>query len=124
MLNLREAAEHVGMSKSSIFRAIKTGRLSATRDEHGGVQIDPAELARVYPPTTECALHVQGEHRGTEESTEILRVRNAELAAQNTLLMQMVDDLRGERNRWAAQAERLALTGPPTRAWWPWRRSA
>src|SRR5919202_175787 len=50
MLNLREAAEQAGTSKSSIFRAIKSGRLSATRDDFGGVQIDPAELARAFPP--------------------------------------------------------------------------
>ena len=123
MLNLREAAEHVGMSKSSIFRAIKIGRLSATRDEHGGVQIDPSELARVFPRAEERARTVQGEQRGTAPSTEELRVQNAELAARVALLTQMVDDLKGERNRWAAQAERLALTGPPARTWWPWRRT-
>src|SRR3954452_13431580 len=50
MLNLREAAEQAGTSKTSIFRAIKSGRLSATRDDQGGVQIDPAELARAFPP--------------------------------------------------------------------------
>jgi hypothetical protein len=47
---LREAAEQAGTSKTSIFRAIKSGRLSATRDDQGGVQIDPAELARALPP--------------------------------------------------------------------------
>jgi len=49
------------------------------------------------------------------------------LAAQR----EAADTLRAERDRWAAQAERLALTAlqpapapPVRRGWWPWRRSA
>src|SRR3954463_5534710 len=85
MLNLREAAEQAGTSKSSIFRAIKSGRLSATRDDQGGVQIDPAELARAYPPRSdpERAGTVPAGNRGTDprdDGTEGLRVRNAALA--------------------------------------------
>jgi excisionase family DNA binding protein len=48
-LSLREAAQQAGTSKSTILRAVKAGRLSATRDDDGGYRIDPAELHRVYP---------------------------------------------------------------------------
>jgi hypothetical protein len=36
------------MSKSSIWRAIKAGRLSASRIDDGGFAIDPAELFRAF----------------------------------------------------------------------------
>jgi len=49
-LTLGEAEDEVGVAKSTISRAIKAGRLSANRNEHGHYQIDPAELFRVYPP--------------------------------------------------------------------------
>jgi excisionase family DNA binding protein len=49
-LSLREAAEQAGVSKSTIFRAIKAGRMSAGRDDDGNFLIDPAELFRVYEP--------------------------------------------------------------------------
>lgn len=49
MLTLAEAAERVGKSKPTLQRAIKAGKLSASRDEHGAYRIDPAELARAYP---------------------------------------------------------------------------
>jgi len=49
-LTLGEAEDEVGVAKSTISRAIKAGRLSASRNEHGHYQIDPAELFRVYPP--------------------------------------------------------------------------
>jgi hypothetical protein len=130
MLNLREAAEQAGTSKSSIFRAIKSGRLSATRDDLGGVQIDPAELARVYPPKPPALEHagtMPAAHRGTETSeggTEELRVRNAALEAEVRLLREMAENLKAERDRWAAQAERLALSAPAQqrRALWDWLR--
>ena len=47
--SLSQAAEAVGMNRSSILRAIKAGKVSATRDEYDQWQIEPAELHRVYP---------------------------------------------------------------------------
>jgi len=47
---LGQAAKAVGMSKTSILRSIKTGRISAGRDEFGQWAIEPCELHRVYPP--------------------------------------------------------------------------
>jgi|OM-RGC.v1.020918128 hypothetical protein len=48
MLSPNDAAKRVGKSKTTILRAIKNGRLSATRDDNGNHQIDPSELARVF----------------------------------------------------------------------------
>src|SRR3954451_6871862 len=49
MFSLSEAAKLTGQSKSTIWRAIKSGRLSASRTDTGDYQIDPAELHRVFP---------------------------------------------------------------------------
>ena len=49
-LSLREAAEEAGTSKSTIWRAVKSGRMSATRTDDGGFAIDPGELFRAFPP--------------------------------------------------------------------------
>ena len=46
MLSLSEAAKLSGQSKSTIWRAVNSGRLSATRTYTGDYQIDPAELHR------------------------------------------------------------------------------
>src|SRR4029077_16484506 len=50
---LGQAAKAVGMSKTSILRSIKAGRISAGRDELGQWAIEPCELHRVYPPLTD-----------------------------------------------------------------------
>lgn len=97
MLGLRQAAQQAGVSKSTILRAIRAGRLSGTRTEDGGYAIDPAELFRVYPPDVaaqRCAR--QGLGRGpangaadVSASTEAISrvaVQEAELAGARQLI--------------------------------------
>ena len=49
---LGQAAKATGKTKGTIANAIKKGRLSAGKDDIGQYQIDPAELHRIYPPST------------------------------------------------------------------------
>jgi len=128
-LSLRQAAKEAGTSKSTILRAIQSGRLSAGRTDDGGYAIDPAELFRVYPPkSTLTAAERSGEGAVTQETAgdlsgdaTDLRVRNAQLEAVVNALRAILDsekkraeELREDRDRWAAQAQRLALPPPPS----------
>ena len=130
-LSLREAATAAGTSKSTILRAIQSGRMSAPRTDEGGYAIDPAELFRVYAPVSKDDV---SEGRSTtsrdadegqdapdpETSDEVrLRIRNArlegELAALKGLLeaeKRRADELREDRDRWHVQAERFAIAAP------------
>lgn len=47
-LSLSAAAKATGRSKSTIGRAIKSGKISARRDEAGGYHIDASELTRAF----------------------------------------------------------------------------
>jgi len=60
LLTLGEAEREVDVTKSTLSRAIKDGRLSATKNEHGHFQIDPAELFRVYEPIERNDSEEQG----------------------------------------------------------------
>jgi hypothetical protein len=102
--------------------------LSATRTDDGGYSIDPAELFRVYPPTSVASDPEADRSAGQNaialapiNSTEML-VRQAQLEAAVSGLQAILDserkrgeELRTERDRWAAQAERLALPAPQNR---------
>ncbi len=50
LLNLTAASRVAGVGRSTIVRALKSGRLSATTNEHGERVIDTSELARVFGP--------------------------------------------------------------------------
>lgn len=54
-----QAAEAVGLSKSGLIKAIKTGKISAEKDLNGEWVIQPVELFRVYPP-----VHTNGHSNG------------------------------------------------------------
>jgi hypothetical protein len=50
MFSLGTAAKAAGVSKSTIHRAVASGRMSARSKGSVGYEIDPAELFRVFPP--------------------------------------------------------------------------
>lgn len=47
-LSVKEAAELAGVSKSALFKAINTGRLSAEKEANGAWKIQVVELERAY----------------------------------------------------------------------------
>jgi hypothetical protein len=52
-LSLADAAKLVGVSKSALFKAMKRGVITCTRDEVSGEwRVDVSELQRVYTPVS------------------------------------------------------------------------
>ena len=52
MFTITESAKEANVSRAAIHKAIKAGRLSATKNDDGNYLIDAAELFRVYQPVT------------------------------------------------------------------------
>lgn len=55
MYKISEAVKATGVSKATIHRARENGKISASKDENGHYQFDPAELHRVFPRRTDTA---------------------------------------------------------------------
>jgi hypothetical protein len=100
-ITLREASEKVGVTRQTLMKAIKIGRVSAEKSDNGEWRIEPVELFRVWPPVTGVQQPLQP--KLTESDTPGLQ-------AENRLLREQVAELREERNAWREQAQRLALT--------------
>ena len=119
-LSLSQAAKLSGKSKSTINRAIKTGKLSATRHEDGTYSIDPAELARAFD------LEPLGgsKRRDADPDGTRLLERIAALEAMLDREREISDDLKEDRDRWRQQATALLTDqrpATPNKAkWWPW----
>ena len=60
-ITLTEAAKQVGITKSGLMKAIKKGKLSAEKDVHGEWTVDPAELFRVYPKSSDSTKDKNGQ---------------------------------------------------------------
>jgi hypothetical protein len=95
-LSLSQAARLTGRSKSTIGRAIKSGRLSASRNEDGTFGINPAELLRAFPKDAPEPV----QHRPASGSRD--RDETAELRAR----LAVAEALAEERARALEAAER------------------
>jgi excisionase family DNA binding protein len=137
-LTLGQAAKLTGLGKTTLTRAIRAGRLSATRNDTGGYTIDAAELARVYPFPAPASGHPEGPdatgvvaHHATANAT--LEGEVAHLREMLAMMREQAADLREDRDRWRDQASRLALPAPrpqepapatPATSWWKWLRTS
>src|ERR1017187_8546921 len=59
-ITLTEAAKEVGITKSGLMKAIRKGKLSAAKDVHGEWTVDPSELFRVYPKSSDSTKDQSG----------------------------------------------------------------
>ncbi|HEY7301309.1 MAG TPA: hypothetical protein VH684_25745 [Xanthobacteraceae bacterium] len=121
--SLQQAASAAGVNKSTILRAIRAGKVSATRDEHRQWLIEPAELHRVYAPAVARNGKVNGESNGAHQA-ELAEANQRASAAEReaVLLRATIEDLRSDRDAWREQAQRLALPAPTPAGWSWWRR--
>ena len=108
--SLRQAADICGKGRSTIHRALKSGKLSGSRDDKGEWLIDGAELARVFP--WDSHGHVQwdaaGQQRDASGTSDIMAVKVAMLEQQLEREQETVADLRKRLDR--AEDRVTALT--------------
>ena len=127
--SLQQAADAAGVNKSTVFRAIKAGKVSATRNGHDRWLIEPAEIHRVYPPATQGNRKLKGDGNDTHQADLAEANQRAAMAElEVSLLRATTEDLRRDRDSWREQAQRLALPAPANarskRWWWRSRRNA
>jgi hypothetical protein len=109
-MTLTQAATWAGKSRTTIFKAIRKGRLSATKNRDGEWLIDPAELARVYQPAEEVNEvnvnpTVEGVYQDIGGELVALRQVNALLLDQVNDLKAEREDLKADRDHWRTHAE-------------------
>lgn len=118
-----QAAEATGKNITTITRAIKSGKISAQKDEGGAWRIDASELNRVFPLRSQVLRNdqMQGDASRSQEPiqehvalmrTEMAALRE-QISAQSKLLEEracQLLDLKEERDRWRQQATTLATT--------------
>lgn len=113
----QRAAELTGKSKSTIQRAMKSGKLSSEKDANGRAIIDVSELERVFglkpqQEKSEVSTNVEAELKRAAEMIEMerqkMRVKMLEDKVHD--LETQLDDLKSQRDMWQKQAQQVLLT--------------
>ena len=124
-LSLGQAAKQVGISKSTLSRLIKQGKISAERQDNGTLHIDASELDRLAD--IRATMHRSGNVSAQQSDTPKETVLQREVELLRELLHdkeRTIEDLRQERDAWRGQAERLSLTAAKPeqqekpKGWW------
>lgn len=105
-LTLNQAAKICSRSKSTLLDAIRSGRMSAPKDDRGRYVIDPAELHRAFP--------FQSQNRSPDQSPKPQpnsaenQPEPADLASKREieLLREMLGKAEANADHWRALAER------------------
>jgi excisionase family DNA binding protein len=108
MLTLGQAAKETGVSKPTLSKAIKNGRLSAYKNDKGEFCIDPSELFRVYAPASkatgkglheETGANTQWQPPGPDLASSMWANMEAMRERERRQFEATIEDLRSERDR-------------------------
>jgi hypothetical protein len=100
-----QAARAARVSRTTIYRAMKQGRLSAERDEFGNVHIDASELLRVFPGADLQRAHAHAPKDAPDGHAQ----PRAPLTIEELVnLHAVVEDLRADKLHLRAELERAA----------------
>ena len=101
LYSLQSAATACGVNRSTILRAIKSGRISATKDELGAWVLEPVEVHRVYP-----LVAVAGANAVAVPNRALPDAATDALVAE---LRDQLGEMRAQRDAWQGISERIAL---------------
>jgi hypothetical protein len=121
-LSLSDAAKLAGISKSALYKALKRGIVSGSRDDLTNEwRIEISELQRVYNLSAPPVSGVDTPRNVSADSVDIPRIESAVLAEKVRALELTLEQVKSERDhlRQVVQAESeerkrltLALTAP------------
>jgi hypothetical protein len=116
-LTLGAAAKETDVTKSAISKAIKSGRISATKNELGEYEIEPSELFRVYQPkAVNSQLNISSAQQetlnkdvGLQGVLDALRELLEQVKNERDDLRRRLDNEEEDRRQTAAEVRRLTL---------------
>lgn len=116
----QRAAELTGRSKSTVQRAMNSGKLSFEIDGNGRRLIDVSELDRVFGmlPQGNATGSASQETSSANElqraadmlEIERLKMRARGLEEQIEILRDQLEDMRGQRDLWQKQSQQILIT--------------
>ena len=135
-ISLGDAAKRAGMSRPTMWRLVRSGKVSARRNERGAWMLEQSEFARVFPESFEQQNSSPNSSTNRDEKAfernalqgeiQILHEVVVELRADKVMLNERLDRAEQERQKLLQVIETQAEHGRqltdqrPRRSWW-WR---
>ena len=111
-INISQAAKMTGKTRTTIYKKIKSGELSAELGSDGNRLIDTAELLRVFgelvTPDT-VSIDVHGIQQEPPQVTPLLERQISLLEAENKRLHEQIEADRREKERLLGLLEKQTL---------------
>jgi hypothetical protein len=110
-VSLTQGAKLAGVSRSTLNRHLKQGKVSKVNGSDGKPCVDTSELQRVYgslsrdTPSQSVPLKQHGTHHDTAENDIEIAVLRAELNATK----EQLEETRKDRDEWKGQAKTLSV---------------
>lgn len=109
-LSLNKASQTCGRSKSTLLEAIKSGKMSAPKNDRGHYSIDPAELHRAFPfKMTDHPEPVPNRSPVPLPTTPENHPKTAVLEREVDLLREMLAKAETNAEHWRSMAERQQI---------------
>lgn len=126
-LSIREAVKIYDVSRPTLTKALKIGKISGVKGGKGQWEIAPAEIARVYQPRVRNVVKEGNENSAnltttsTQDSADFERLKGALAIAEARA--DAAERLAQERSERIEDLRRMlpAPNRPPKRSWWPWK---
>jgi predicted site-specific integrase-resolvase len=96
LFTIADAARAAGVDRATLYRHIKAGKLSLSRDEKGKRGVDAAELARVFPEVSQSVAPA------TVDRADLLHARLQAAEEKCALLLQQLSAAT-DREQWPRQ---------------------
>ena len=134
ILSMGQAAKAAGITKATLARYIKSGKVSAEKQPDGSYHIDASELDRIKTIRATIPADTRTNTSDVKQSdtSHDTGVSQREYHLMEQLLQEkerLIAELQTERDAWRSQAQTLLLTAgekkepEKPRRWWHWRKS-
>ena len=134
ILSMGQVAKAAGITKATLARYIKSGKISAEKQPNGSYHIDASELDRIkiIRATIPADTGINISNDKQSDTPHDTGVSHREYHLMEQLLREkerLIAELQTERDAWRSQAQTLLLTAgvkqepEKPRRWWQWRKS-
>ncbi len=126
-ISLREAVKHFAVSRPTLQKALKSGKISGVQDGQGHWTIDPSEVARLYHPRKMDVVKADNTLPGNFTMQNTPLPGQVEALQEQLIEMEkraaVAEALAEERGRHIDDLRRMLPPPPaPSKRWWSWKK--